>query len=247
MSPPCATFFQGLIQVAGVHDVAEALEIAAAGAGALGLPLRLPVNRPDCGEAEAAAIVAALPPGITPVLITYETDPQALLALCALLGVAHVQLHACGGAAADAALLQRLKVLRPELCLIKSLIVGRYTPEELAAQVAACTPFADAFITDSFDPTSGATGATGQVHDWVQSRALVELSPRPLLLAGGLTPANVAQAVAAVRPAGVDAHTGLESPRLGGRKDPALVRAFVQAARQALRAVHGSGGDYPSE
>jgi phosphoribosylanthranilate isomerase len=61
----------------------------------------------------------------------------------------------------------------------------------------------------------------------------VELSPRPVILAGGLTPANVREAIAAVRPAGVDVHTGVEDA--SGRKDLAKVLAFVAEARAGFR------------
>jgi phosphoribosylanthranilate isomerase len=60
----------------------------------------------------------------------------------------------------------------------------------------------------------------------------VETAARPVILAGGLTPENVGQAILQVGPAGVDAHTGLEGP--DGRKDPARVRAFVEEARRAF-------------
>jgi len=104
--------------------------------------------------------------------------------------------------------------------------------EALVTQALALAPHSDALLTDSLDPATGATGATGRTHDWEASRRLALASPRPLIMAGGLTPDNVAAAVAAVRPAGVDAHTGLEDA--AGRKDPALVADFVGAARAAL-------------
>ncbi|MFW5837260.1 MAG: phosphoribosylanthranilate isomerase, partial [Desulfovibrionaceae bacterium] len=101
-----------------------------------------------------------------------------------------------------------------------------------------------AFITDTFDPATGASGATGLTHDWSVSRRLVELSPRPVILAGGLGPDNVAAAVRAVRPAGVDAHTGLEDA--SGAKVYEKMRDFADQARQAWsemkRGVSRPGG-----
>ncbi len=91
----------------------------------------------------------------------------------------------------------------------------------------------DAFITDTFDPATGASGATGKTHEWGISRELRALSPKPLILAGGLNPENVREAIETVRPAAVDAHTGVEDAE--GRKDPAKVRAFVAAAREGFR------------
>jgi len=226
------TPFRGVTQAAGVHDLDEALDVAAAGFELLGIPLRLPVHAPDLGEAEAAALVARLPVSLTPVLITYETDATALLQLAAQLGVRHVQLHASLGATRDAGLLQELRRRDPGLFLIKSLVVGAVPFAALEEQARACAAHADAFITDTFDPRSGASGATGLTHDWEVSRRLARLSARPLILAGGLDAQNVADGIHAVRPSGVDAHSGLEGPE--GRKDPRLLRDFVMAAREAF-------------
>ena len=97
--------------------------------------------------------------------------------------------------------------------------------------VQETAPYVAAYITDTFNPATGREGATGLTHDWSISRRLVELSPRPVILAGGLTPENVTDAIRAVRPAGADTHTGVEGP--DGRKSAAKVRAFVEAARRA--------------
>ncbi|MBP2681380.1 MAG: phosphoribosylanthranilate isomerase, partial [Candidatus Krumholzibacteriota bacterium] len=96
-------------------------------------------------------------------------------------------------------------------------------------------PFVDAFLTDTFDESTGRWGATGKTHDWSVSRRLVERSSRPVILAGGLTPQNVARAIREVRPAGVDAHTGVEDSR--GRKDRSLVERFVAEARRAFASL----------
>jgi len=93
----------------------------------------------------------------------------------------------------------------------------------------AYSPVCDAFITDTFDPSTGASGATGRVHDWRVSAELVRSCLRPVILAGGLNPANVREAILSVCPAAVDVHTGVETS--DGSKDPELVRAFVRAAR----------------
>ena len=124
--------------------------------------------------------------------------------------------------------LAKLKRLRPELAVIKSLVIGKQPYEDLVDTVQRLSAFVDAFITDTFDPATGASGATGKTHDWALSRRLVELASKPVILAGGLTPANVRDAIRVVGPAGVDAHTGVEDA--AGRKDPAKVRRFVAEA-----------------
>lgn len=216
-----------LIQIAGVIDRAECEALVAAGVRWLGFPLRLDFHQPDLSEADAAALLAELPAGVQGVVITYLDQADAIVAFLASLGARCVQLH--GAIAVDE--LRRLRTLAPKLFIIKSLVVRADNAGDLQNQVQETAAWVDAFITDTFDASSGASGATGLTHDWRVSRALTAASPKPVILAGGLNPDNVAAAIAAVRPAGVDVHTGVEAP--DGRKDIAKVQAFMAAARAA--------------
>jgi phosphoribosylanthranilate isomerase len=216
------------IQVAGVQDGEEARTLLACGIRHLGFPLRLPVHREDLSEAEAAAIIRSLPDDCTAVAITYQDDADEIVDFVDYLGATAIQLH--GDIAGRE--LARVKTLKPQLLVLKSLVVGRYPEHRLASTVESLSPWVDAFITDTFDPVSGASGATGRTHDWQVSRRLVECSPRPVVLAGGLTADNVADAIRGVRPAGVDSHTGVEDA--SGRKSADKVRRFADAARAAF-------------
>ena len=226
-----------IIQIAGILHEGEARMLVESGVPRLGFPLGLEVHREDLPENEAAAVIEALGIGARAWLITYLDDPRSIAAMCGRLGCAGVQLH---GPASEARVAE-LGALRPGLQVIKSLIVRDGNLAELEARVATFAPHVDGFITDTFDALSGASGATGKTHDWGISRRLVELSPRPVILAGGLTPGNVARAIAAVRPAGVDAHTGVEDRH--GRKDPERVSAFVRNAVAAFAELEGRHGD----
>lgn len=216
---------KGVIHVAGIIDQAEADMLVDCGADVLGFPFRLAKHREDLSEEEAARIVRALGPAAQTLLITYLAKAEEIVALCRRLGVAGVQLHGD----IDVAELEQLRALWPGLRVIKSLIVRDANGEALEREVKRLEPHVDAFITDTFDPVTGATGATGKVHDWNVSRRLVEASTRPVILAGGLNPGNVRVAIRAVRPAGVDVHTGIEGP--DGRKDRELAARFVAEAR----------------
>jgi phosphoribosylanthranilate isomerase len=218
------------VQIAGIRDLGEAEMLTAAGVDWLGFPLRLAVHAPDLSEDAAAAIIRTLRPPHAAVLITYLERAAAVVELCRRLGVRRVQLHG----PVPAAELAAIKARDPGLLVIKSLVVHAGDHQGLAVELAlhAASPHVDAFIVDTYDPATGASGATGKTHDWAVSRRLVAVSPRPVLLAGGLDASNVAQAIRTVRPAGVDAHTGVEGA--DGRKDPVRVRAFAAAARAAF-------------
>ena len=222
------TFKKGIIQIAGVKDRREADMLVEAGVDWLGFPMRLSVHKEDLTEEEAAGIIRRLPPEHPGVLITYLDTALGIARLCRKLGTHHVQVH--GDAPSTELFL--LHTLAPEFFIIKSLIVRDDNEDDLLSEMYEYERCFDAFLTDTFDPATGACGATGRTHDWSVSRKLVELSPRPGILAGGLTPDNVRQAILEVRPAGVDAHTGVEGP--DGRKNPALVRRFVAEARAAF-------------
>lgn len=250
------------IQVAGVRDAAEARLLDRLGVDLIGFPLRLDVHTPDLSEAEAAEVIRQAGIAGKTVVITYEADPAQVAALCRKLGARLAQLH--GPLPPEAC--RRIKELDPGLGLMKSIVVGRdgrgdvlgvgalnsggpsngelAGMSRLAVMLADYAPFVDAFITDTFDPRTGASGATGRTHDWAVSRALAEAAEaldRPLMLAGGLNPDNVAEAIRVVRPWGVDAHTGLEDA--SGSKNPDKVRRFVENARAAFKALTGDTTD----
>ena len=228
---------RGAVQIAGIADADEARLLVECGVDFLGFPFRLDFHREDCNEEDAARIVASLPERVGAVLITYLADPREIAALARALGVGWVQLH--GEVEPEA--VDALRAAAPRLAVAKSLVVRGGDAAELRAAVGRYAPRVDAFLTDSFDPATGATGATGRTHDWEISRELACHSPRPLVLAGGLTPGNVRSAILAVRPAAVDAHTGVEGS--DGRKRPELVGRFVAEARAAFARTAGGRRD----
>ena len=224
---------ENLIQIAGVIDAAEGQMLQQCGVRYLGFPLRLPVHREDLTEQEAAAIIKSLTPPVFGVAITYLYEATEIAAFCHALGARIVQLH--GDIDRDE--LKRLKTLDPNLTVIKSLVIGICDHKALEAMLRELSPFVDAFITDTFDPKTGASGATGKTHDWRVSRRLVELADRPVILAGGLTPENIKRAILEVRPAGVDSHTGVEDST--GRKSREKVQKFLSEANEAFDLVKG--------
>lgn len=217
-----------IVQVAGIHDAEEAQLIKACGVNYLGFPLQLAMHTEDISVELAASVIAELRPPTYGVLITYLTTAEAILELSDRLGTSIVQIHGD----IDSREIIKLRETRPSLVVIKSLIVGLLDLSKTERIIAKLSPFVDAFLTDTYDPVSGATGATGKTHDWSMSKRIVELSVRPVILAGGLTPENVRQAILKVQPAGVDSHTGVEDEF--GRKDKKKIEKFVSEALLAF-------------
>lgn len=197
----------------------------------LGFPLRLDINQPDVSEPQAREIIASLDNACKSVLITYQDKTADIIELLDFLGTNSIQIHG----PIDLSQLSQLREQKEKLVIKKSLVVGKTEEKNLIRDLEKYSPYVDAFITDTYDPETGASGETGKTHDWEISRRLVELSSRPVILAGGLTHENVAKAILKVRPAGVDAHTGVEGT--DGCKDPRLVELFITEARSAFRAL----------
>lgn len=213
------------IQIAGVSSLEEAIAAADLGVDALGFTVRLPTGVHDgLTEPVARGIITALPPFVSSVAITYVDNAREAVELCRYLGVTTLQLHG----PFPTQELPMLRVGQPHLKVIRAVHV---TGPEALAQARALVRHVDALILDTFDPATGRHGATGKTHDWTISRQIVAESRVPIILAGGLTPENVGEAIAAVQPWGVDVHTGIEDP--DGRRNLDKLQAFVRAVRAA--------------
>jgi len=225
--------FKNFIQVAGIIDKEESELIINAGVNFLGFPLRLPVNKEDISEDEAEDIIKKITPPNFGILITYLNKSKEIKDLCNKLGTEIVQLHG----EVELEELSNLKTIFPESLILKSLVIGKINNELLFNSMHKMSDYVDAFILDTFDPATGASGATGKTHDWEVSKLIVEISKKPVILAGGLNPFNVHEAIMKVKPAGVDVHTGVEGS--DGRKDKILVEKFVSEANKAFKKLNG--------
>ncbi len=201
------------------------------GADFLGFPLRLNDGREDLDEKSARAIIGELPAHVSGVVITYLEEADEILDLMESTGADWIQLH---GPCTTRAL-ARIRRNRPALKIIKSLIIRQQNQPKLEQEIEKFTPWVNAFLTDTHDPGTRRTGATGITHDWLISGKVAERSPRPVILAGGLDHSNVAEAIRTVKPTAVDAHSRLEGE--DGRKDRQRVSRFIAQARKAWRMV----------
>lgn len=200
-------------KICGITRVEDALAAAAAGADAIGLVFYAKSPR-AVSVAQAQQIIAALPPFVTTVGLFVDMPRAELQQILAQVPLDLLQFH--GDESAE----QCEGYGRP---YIKALRVK--AGDDIAAQMARY-PSASGVLLDTF--VEGIPGGTGLAFDW----SLVPVGlPKPVILAGGLTPDNVAAAIAQVRPYAVDISGGVESAK--GIKDADKVRAFIRAARGA--------------
>lgn len=221
-----------IIQIYTTQTPEEGLALAALGVDYIGIT---PSNKGLPGEVsdeQGRLIFEAIGNRAVRVALTVEEDLDVIAAMVKV--VRPDVLHLCGnpdsmvspeGAA-------ELKRRIPGLKIMQAIPVI----DSSALKVTeAYQSVADYLILDSFSPTVGGVGATGFTHDWSLSRQIVLQSRLPVILAGGLSPENVAEAIHAVQPWGVDSLTRTNLPLEGRkfRKDLNLVKAFVENARNA--------------
>ena len=211
------------VKICCIASEAEARMAVEAGADLLGLVGPMPSGPGVVDDRTARAVAAAAPPWATPVLLTEFDQPAEIVEHAARIGVRAVQLvrHV------PVRTLARLAVAAPGLALIQVIHVEDRGALDLIEPYAR---HVTAFLLDTGRPSAGELGGTGRVHDWEISAEFVRLSPIPVFLAGGLTPANVGEALARVRPAGVDLCSGI---RIDRALDPGLLGAFMDAVRTA--------------
>ena len=209
------------LKVCCIASRREAEMAIAAGADAVGLVAKMPSGPGPISDEVIAEIAVAVPPPVATFLLTSETSAKAIARHVGASGVNTVQIvtHIAEEEAAE------LAELCPHLRRVQVIHVEDRSALDL---IGVYAPHVHAFLLDSGRPSAAVAelGGTGRPHDWAVSAAFVEESPRPVFLAGGLNPDNVGQAIAQVRPFGVDLCTGV---RTGGRLDPAKLVAFVAA------------------
>lgn len=213
-----------MVKICGIKRVEDVVLGCKEGASALGFIVGVLYKSEDeISLAQARELVALVDPPTMPVLVTHLTTPESIAVLTETLQVPAVQLHGFIS-------LQDIKILRkliPRRTLIKAVHVSGPQSIELAKKYADCV---DMLLLDS--RTEGRIGGTGLVHDWSISAEIVREVNIPVVLAGGLNPDNVAEAIRKVKPYGVDANTGTKDDN--GFKDPEKVRCFIRNAKGAF-------------
>jgi len=183
---------------------------------------------------EARQIGEALPPHVRLVALTMATDVEEILRMAEIVQQDIVHVSSDLEAVGVEAMAELRRRLPEDIGLMKAIPVMGDESVEVALRFAEVC---DLLLLDTKVSGLPGVGATGQTHDWRISRKIVEVVPVPVILEGGLSPENVAEAIAAVRPWGVDSNTATNLPGDPVGKDMHRVTEFVNAARQAARGL----------
>jgi len=196
------------IKICGITDTEDALVAAGLGANAVGMIFAASPRRVTSGV--ASEIVRRLPPEVAAIGVFLDESPHRVLEIANTVGLSAVQIHGSGGPDEARWLGERIPVL------IRAFSVAD------PALKRASDYGATRLLVDS------ATPGSGKSFDWT----ILDGAPfgRDFILAGGLTPDNVRDAIRTARPWGVDVASGVESAP--GRKDATKMRRFISAARQ---------------
>ena len=216
------------VQIYAITSVADAIGTVDAGADLIGVACdndRCVVE--DCSIEETRAIFAAGEQRCLTIALSLGTDVERIARMVA--ATRPKILHLAARDLPVAVLEQVRKRIAPVKLMVAVLVDG---PGALdVARERA--PYADYIILDSGSSKEAITGATGRTHDWNVSASIVRETRLPVVLAGGLDPGNVAEAVRVVRPWAVDSFTRTDLAGQRGRKDLDKVRAFASNARAA--------------
>jgi phosphoribosylanthranilate isomerase len=204
------------IKICGITNFDDALAAVDAGADALGFVF-YPESPRAVSRKTAAAIVARLPESITPVGVFVDEDQHLVRETLHECSLRIAQLH--GSESADYCSTLGCPV-------IKALRIRTLPDAEALAGYHILAFLLDAFV-------AGVPGGTGTRLDWELAGSIQ--APHPIILAGGLTPENVGDAIRRVRPHAVDVSSGVE--RGSRRKDHAKMKAFVISARAGFASL----------
>ena len=208
------------MKICGIKRLEDALLAHKHGADAIGVLVGQEHASSDFLAPDSAReIVKGLPPFCSSVLVTHVADADAVESLISVVAPSCIQLH--GDSTVES--IRRLREQFPALKIVKSIHV---TGEESVAKAKIFEAVVDAILLDTVNFQTNQIGGTGKTHDWHISRKIVEACVVPVILAGGLNPENIAEAIRIVKPYGVDVNSGTKGA--DGFKDEEKLSLFIQ-------------------
>jgi phosphoribosylanthranilate isomerase len=207
------------VKICGHKTVEDAKHSAKLGADFIGVIVEVPVDTPrKISKEQAREIVRRLEPPAQGVMVVMPSTIDEAVELCEVVKPSFIQLHGEES-------VEFVKELKDEVpCKI---IKALHVTEEAVKKAKEHAKFADMLLLDTASEKAGGSGIT---HDWGISKRIIDEVEIPVLLAGGLSPENVAEAIEAVQPYGVDTASGVEGP--GGGKDFNKVNEFIRNSKK---------------
>ncbi|MEM3642044.1 MAG: phosphoribosylanthranilate isomerase [Candidatus Bathyarchaeia archaeon] len=211
------------VKICGITSKKDLKMVCDMGADAVGFIVGVPSSPRNLTMKAAKRLIRRVPIFVKSVLVVVSQDADEILRLYKDLKPDIIQIHGKKP--------PEISVLRenlPDALLVRAVTVKSGDALQTAVEEA---DFFDAVLVDSH--SAGKHGGTGVTHDWNISRHIREaIHPKPLILAGGLNPKNVKEAIQTVKPYAVDVSTSVESKP--GVKDPEKVAAFIRNAKEPI-------------
>ena len=204
------------IKVCGITSVYDARMVCSFPIHAIGLNL-VKRSKRRISYRTAKEILDKLCPMVEPILIFENEKISEVIYACELLRINTIQLHGVE----PVSYCSDLKRYNKRLKIIKAFP----TKEASITQLNAYRRFCDCFLLDSYD-RNNQMGGTGKTSDWTIAQEIVSKSRSPVVLAGGLTPDNVNNALKRVKPFGIDLNSGVESKI--GKKDKSMMEKLLE-------------------
>jgi len=220
------------VKICGNTNVEDAIIAAEAGADAIGV-INVANTRRYIDLEDAKAIFKALPVFVSKVVVMTLDNMSGEVVHDKIKSIEEtgadcVQLH---GEEPVELVADLRACTESKIRIIKKIGVSG-DKEKCLENALAYESVVDAILLDTMQGETGETGGTGKQHDWSISKEIVERVKKPMILAGGLNPDNVAKAIALVKPYAVDVSSGVESEVR--KKDAVKVKKFVEAAKSAI-------------
>ena len=213
------------VKICCISSVKEAEMAIAAGADALGFVAAMPSGPGVVDDATIRAVTSVVPPPLATFLLTSRANGIDIVEHAQHCGTNTVQI-------VDHIDPSELAVVAVSLPMIRRVQVIHVEGPQALDLIPRYEPYVHAFLLDSGKPggTMRELGGTGRTHDWAVSREFVKRTRKPVFLAGGLNPDNAAEAIATVRPFGLDLCSGV---RTNGHLDQVKLNAFMAAVKAA--------------
>ncbi|XGV97921.1 MAG: hypothetical protein ACAF41_03100 [Leptolyngbya sp. BL-A-14] len=214
------------VKICGNKSIDEVLSASNLGADAVGLIVGVSHFSEDAIEPNIARkILNKIPVFVTVVLVTHMKTLEEILRIYEEVPAPVIQLQ-------DDISISEVEKIRKALPLVKLIKAIHVIDDSSVNTAIKLAHFFDAILLDSIEVKEDKIGGTGKVHDWNISRKIVSLIKKPVILAGGLTPDNVVDAISYVKPYGVDVNSGVDN--IDGKKSPEAVEYFINRSKSCL-------------